>query len=94
MKLGINRRVDDLVRIAIPKELRQAASIDYGDVCNVSLGEQGTIIIQKQTTIPDVSGEIERIKNALLDTESAGDIREEAFKHLNKVEELIKTVRE
>lgn len=94
MKLGINRRVDDLGRIAIPKELRQVAGIDYGDVCNVSLGEHGTVIIQKQTTIPDVSGEIERIKNTLLDTEAAGNIREEAFKHLNRVEELIKTVRE
>lgn len=94
MKIGINRRVDDLGRIVIPKELRQLVGINFGDLCNVSVGEQGTIIIQKQTTLQDVSGEINRIKNAVLDNEAAEDIREEVFSHLNGIEQLIKTVRE
>lgn len=94
MKIGINRRVDDLGRIVIPKELRQLVGINFGDLCNVSVGEQGTIIIQKQTTLQDVSGEIDRIKNAVLDNEAAEDIREEVFRHLNGIEQLIKTVRE
>lgn len=94
MKIGIDRRVDDLGRIVIPKELRQLVGINFGDLCNVSVGEQGTIIIQKQTTLQDVSGEIDRIKNAVLDNEAAEDIREEVFRHLNGIEQLIKTVRE
>lgn len=94
MKIGIDRRVDDLGRIVIPKELRQLVGINFGDLCNVSVGEQGTIIIQKQITLQDVSGEIDRIKNAVLDNEAAEDIREEVFSHLNGIEQLIKTVRE
>lgn len=93
MKNGIERRVDDLGRIVIPKELRQQVGINYGDLCSVFIGEYGTIVIQKQTAIQDVSGEIDRIKNAVLDNEAAADICEEVFKHLNKVDELIKTVK-
>ena len=94
MRSGIERRVDDLGRIVIPKELRQQVGIDYGDLCDVSIGEHGTIVIQKQSTIRDVSGEIDRIKNAVLNNEAAAGICEEVFKHLNKVEELIKAVKE
>lgn len=94
MKSGILRRIDDLGRIVIPKELRQQVGMDYGDLCDVSIGEHGTIVIQKQVALQDVSGEIDRIKNAMLDNEVAEDIREKVFKYLNSVEELIKTVRE
>lgn len=94
MRSGIERRVNDLGRIVIPKELRQQVGINYGDLCDVSIGEHGTIVIQKQTSISDISGEIDRIKNAILDSEAAEDIREEAFRLLNGVDKLIKTVRE
>ena len=92
MRNGIERRVDDLGRIVIPKELRQQVGINYGDLCDVSIGEHGTIVIQKQTSIQDVSGEIDRIKNAVLDSEAAEGIREEAFRLLNGVEKLTKSV--
>ena len=94
MRSGIERRVDDLGRIVIPKELRQQVGINYGDLCDISIGEYGTIVIQKQTNIQDVSGEIDRIKNAVQDNEAAKDIVQEVFKHLNIVEQLIKTVKE
>lgn len=93
MRSGIERRVDDLGRIDIPKELRRQVGIDYGDLCDVSIRENGSIIIQKLSGIRDVSGEINRIKDAVME-ETAEDIREEVFQHLNKVEELIKIVRE
>lgn len=54
------------------------------------LNDDGTILIQKQTPILCISGEIDRIKNAVLDNEAAEDIREEVFRHLNGIEELIK----
>lgn len=94
MRSGIERRIDDLGRIVIPKELCQQVGINYGDLCDVSIGEHGTIVIQKQTNIQDVSGEIDRIKNAVLDNEVAAGICEEVFKHLNRIDELIKTVKE
>lgn len=94
MKSGIERRIDDLGRIVIPKELRKQVGMDYGDLCDVSIGEYGTIVIRKCSAIQDVSGEIDRIKNAILESEAAEDICEEAFRLLNGIEELIKTVRE
>lgn len=93
MRSGIERRVDDLGRIVIPKELRRQVGIDYGDLCDVSIGENGSIIIQKLSGIRDVSGEINRIKDAVME-ETAEDIREEVFQHLNSVEKLIKTISE
>lgn len=93
MRSGIERRVDDLGRIVIPKELRRQVGIDYGDLCDVSIGENGSIVIQKLSGIRDVSGEIDRIKDAVME-ETAEDIREEVFQHLNSVEKLIKTLSE
>lgn len=93
MRSGIERRVDDLGRIVIPKELRRQVGIDYGDLCDVSIGENGSIVIQKLSGIRDVSGEIERIKNAVME-ETAEDIREEVFQHLNSVEKLINSISE
>lgn len=93
MRSGIERRVDDLGRIVIPKELRRQVGIDYGDLCDVSIKENGSITIQKLSGIRDVSGEINRIKDAVME-ETAEDIREEVFQHLNSVEKLIKTISE
>lgn len=94
MQTGIIRRMDDLGRIVIPRELRHQLGIKEGDIFGISVGDHGNIILQKQSTLADVSGEIDRIKNAVIDNEAAEDIREEVFKQLNIVEELIKTVRE
>ena len=38
MRNGIERRVDDLGRIVIPKELRQQVGINYGDLCEPIVG--------------------------------------------------------
>lgn len=92
MKSGILRRIDDLGRIAIPKELRKQLGIKEGDTFDVSIGECGTLVLQKEILMADVSGEIDRIKNALLDCELAADVRKEAFSHLNSVESLIKNI--
>ena len=95
MKSGIERRVDDLGRIVLPKELRQQAGISYGDLCDVSIGENGTIVISKQTTLKDISGEIKRIKDAVLDDETIDyEITEEIFRCLNKIENFINLVKE
>lgn len=89
---------DDLgnIVITISKDLRHHLGIHDGDMFSFEafLNDDGTILIQKQTPILYISGEIDRIKNAVLDNEAAEDIREEVFKHLNSIEELIKTVRE
>ena len=47
----MERRIDDLGRIAIPKEIRQELNIEVGDVleiCLVSFLDGNKIVIQKK----------------------------------------------
>jgi AbrB family looped-hinge helix DNA binding protein len=41
MKTGIVRRIDDLGRVAIPKEIRRAYGIKEGDPLEISTSEEG-----------------------------------------------------
>lgn len=41
------KRTDDLGRIVIPKEFRKVSDIQCGDCCEVSIAEDGTILIKK-----------------------------------------------
>ena len=43
----MERRIDDLGRIFIPKEIRQELNIDYGDVLQIST-DGNKIVIEKK----------------------------------------------
>lgn len=44
---GIIRRVDDLGRVVIPKEIRRACNIREGDPLEVFLDEDGAVVFKK-----------------------------------------------
>ena len=44
---GIVRRIDDLGRVVIPKELRRSVRIDEGDPLEIFTTNEGQIILQK-----------------------------------------------
>ena len=44
---GIVRRVDDLGRVVIPKEIRRTASIREGDPLEIFLDEDGAVVFKK-----------------------------------------------
>ena len=46
---GNGRRVDDLGRVAIWKEIRKMLEIHEGDACRLGVTEDGYIIIAKYT---------------------------------------------
>lgn len=49
--IGIVRRIDDLGRIAIPKELRRTLNIQAGDPLEIFVdNSEGVIMLQKYTT--------------------------------------------
>lgn len=48
---GTIRRIDDLGRIVIPKEIRRNLCLKEGDILEVYIGEEGEIICKKY--IPD-----------------------------------------
>ena len=52
---GIVRRIDDLGRIVIPKEIRRTCNLREGDPMGIYLGEDGAIILQKYDTEPEIT---------------------------------------
>ena len=44
---GIVRRVDDLGRVVIPKEIRRTASIREGDPLEIFINEDGGVVFKK-----------------------------------------------
>lgn len=44
---GIVRRIDDLGRVVIPKEIRQTREIEEGDPMEIYAGDNGEIILLK-----------------------------------------------
>ena len=55
MKPTIVRRIDDLGRIVIPKEIRRTCHMQEGDPMGIYLGEDGEIILKKYDTEPEIT---------------------------------------
>ena len=47
---GIVRRVDDLGRVVIPKEIRRACNIHEGDPLEIFIDEDGAVVFRKYIT--------------------------------------------
>ncbi len=60
MRSGIIRRVDDLGRILIPKEIRRTLQIREGDPLEISV-EEGKIVIEPYIATGDYRTAIKRI---------------------------------
>ena len=52
---GIVRRIDDLGRIVIPKEIRRTLRIREGDPLEIFTGNDGEVILKKYSPILDLS---------------------------------------
>lgn len=86
--MGIVRRIDDLGRLVIPKEMRQQLNIQYGDAVDINL--DGTkITVKKVGTWKDINGHMEAIKDILVENDEDGNTQE-AYHHLNIASDLIK----
>ena len=63
---GIVRRIDELGRIVIPKELRRTFRIKEGTPLEIFIGEQGELILKKFSPIielNDIAKEIAEMLN-------------------------------
>lgn len=52
---GIVRRIDDLGRIVIPKEIRRTCNLREGDPMEIYLGEDDAIVLKKYDTEPEIT---------------------------------------
>ena len=52
---GVVRRIDDLGRVVIPKELRKVLRIKEGDPIEIFTGREGEVILKKYSPIGELS---------------------------------------
>ena len=73
---GIVRKIDELGRIVIPKELRSTLHIKDGDPIEIFTAEDGVIALRKYEPTDSVLSYLERLE-ALINNEE--------FRHKNKM---------
>ena len=85
---GIVRRIDELGRIVIPKEIRKNFHIDEGDPMEIYI-QDGGIVIKKYSIDEDINDLLLNVKASLQDKKSS----ELSGVMLEKVNELLELVK-
>jgi AbrB family looped-hinge helix DNA binding protein len=88
---GIIRRVDDLGRIVIPKEIRRRAGIAEGTPVEIMM-EKDTIVLRKYPSVNLLSGTLQILETQIEDYLSEDSKLEnlmEVRKHINAVKALL-----
>ncbi len=67
---GIVRRIDDLGRVVVPKEIRRTLRIREGDPLEIYTSADGSITLKKYSPIFELSGYAEQLARVLEDTYS------------------------
>ncbi|MDP4121143.1 MAG: stage V sporulation T C-terminal domain-containing protein [Bacillota bacterium] len=57
---GIVRRIDDLGRVVIPKEIRETLRVHEGDLLEIYTGSEGEVIFKKYSPIGELSEFIDK----------------------------------
>ena len=83
MKTGIIRRIDDLGRIVIPKEIRRKLNIKEGDPLELSLDEN-KVIFELYIPICDYEDSIKRIIERLKQDEYLSKGKDKAISALKE----------
>ena len=65
---GIVRRIDDLGRVVIPKEIRKTLRIREGDPLEIFTDHEGGIVLRKYSPIGELSGFAKQYAEALSQT--------------------------
>ena len=86
---GIVRRIDDLGRVVIPKEIRRTLRIREGDPLEISTDDKGNICLHKYGV--DLNSEIECLKEKIEFSENLSyRAQQKVMVLLDQVSELIK----
>ena len=84
---GIIRRMDDLGRIVIPKEIRRLLNLTEGDKLELFLHEQG-ILYKKYNPAKPVKACLSTLKEAVMD-EPALQRTDEVMRKISELENLL-----
>ena len=64
---GIVRRIDDLGRVVIPKEIRRTMRIREGDPLEIFIGKEGEIVLKKYSLMGELSNFAKEYAESLYD---------------------------
>src|SRR6476620_11996846 len=65
---GIDRRIDDLGRVVIPKEIRRTLRIREGDPLEIFVDREGEVILKKYSPISELGDFAKEYAEALYDS--------------------------
>lgn len=85
---GIVRRMDDLGRVVIPREIRNTLNMEYGEPLAIFTDED-CVIFQKYHTTP-IKDEIEKLKKHIQDYYECNDNFTQ--KQINKFNNALSTI--
>lgn len=87
---GIVRRIDDLGRVVIPREIRRSLHLREGEPLEIFVTEEGGVIFQPYR--PDLAREIRNMKDEVheaLDCIGCSNKIEEIKSHLERAAKLV-----
>lgn len=90
---GIVRRIDDLGRVAIPKEIRRKCGIVENDQLEIFLEEDGGVVFKKCNFDASVEKALNQLKEAVRDTEGTA-YRLEFLRTIRELEARLKQAKE
>ena len=85
---GIIRRVDDLGRVVIPKEIRRTLGIREGEPLGIFTEGRDTVCFRKYET--NLCGEVDRLNSLVYDYVDDWETKTKIQKLLKEVKELMK----
>ena len=93
MKTGIIRRIDDLGRIAIPKEIRRILDIDVGDPLELSL-DGDKVVFERYLPAIDLESNIMRLIHSITEHNYDGELSPEELKVISLLKEACVVLKE
>jgi len=64
---GLVRRIDDLGRVVIPKEIRRTYWINSGDLLEIFTDNEGFIILKKYDPLPEINNRVETLQEIIIE---------------------------
>jgi len=68
-RTGIVRRIDDLGRVVIPKEIRRTMHIKEGDPLEIMVTDDGSVTFTKYRPTDDISSIVNDLRGSVVDCE-------------------------
>lgn len=90
---GIVRRIDDLGRVVVPKEIRRSYGINAGDPLEIFTDKEGYIIFKKYDPLPEILDRVGTLQEMIAEnTNYTPDVTKKAVNLLSELEKLLNDV--